>query len=569
VLYRGAIGASEERLLRALDFFGIPSQPVEIAETAAGSDVTRLDRSTVFGSIDTFAEAVRVEGTRELLSTAAVWYAYACPERGVCASALASLSEQASWQVNPAPPTASVHITDAIPAFTGPMSGVTMTAHCLRTDYVLTRTGERDNTEQREIMSVNGAASFVSFRFRSVHVYFSASAEMIDIDAPVEGNYYDVKTQPISAMPLVMFLRWSFADVMWRPAEHGACLIIDDPLLKRRYGCCRFDRLLDQMRQYGFTTNIAFIPWNWWRTDVRQSKWFRQAGSYFSVSIHGCDHTAAEFGIAGRDALHAKSALAQVRMQSHRQRTSIEHDPIMVFPQGVFSSRCPEVLKHQGYMAAVNTEICASDHDSGRVAVRDVWDVAILKYSCFPVYTRRYPFHGVENFAFDRLLGKPTLIVVHHDHFRDGGAELLNFIERVTALQGSLRWRSLREVLARAYRFRSSNGLAECVMYANELAFENTDAAVSMLEVRKREPEDDAIATMRVDNRSVEWTRDGAEVVLRHAANKGATMVISVLFRPVQWLEHVPSVKYRLTVAARRVLSELRDESLRWRPRVV
>jgi Holliday junction resolvase-like predicted endonuclease len=106
-------------------------------------------------------------------------------------------------------------------------------------------------------------------------------------------------------------------------------------------------------------------------------------------------------------------------------------------------------------------------------------------------------------------------------------------------------------------------------MYANELAFENTDAAVSMLEVRKREPEDDAIATMRVDNRSVEWTRDGAEVVLRHAANKGATMVISVLFRPVQWLEHVPSVKYRLTVAARRVLSELRDESLRWRPRVV
>ena len=49
------------------------------------------------------------------------------------------------------------------------------------------------------------------------------------------------------------------------------------------------------------------------------------------------------------------------------------------------------------------------------------WEVASMKHSSFPIFTRRYPMQGVENFAFDILLGKPCLGGIHH-HFRQNGS---------------------------------------------------------------------------------------------------------------------------------------------------
>ncbi len=41
-----------------------------------------------------------------------------------------------------------------------------------------------------------------------------------------------------------------------------ACLIIDDPLLIPRYGKLNFAKLLREMNEHNFFTEIAFIPWN-------------------------------------------------------------------------------------------------------------------------------------------------------------------------------------------------------------------------------------------------------------------------------------------------------------------
>ena len=170
---------------------------------------------------------------------------------------------------------------------------------------------------------------------------------MIDIDQPIAKGFYDVKDQFCSAVPIVMFIKSMFPGVAWRPQELGACLIIDDPLLRNRYGFCNFENLRELMRQHGFTTNIAFIPWNWRRTSSAASKFFNSAAGLFSISIHGCDHTAGEFGADSLEVLYNRAQLARSRMRSHQERTGIEHDSVMVFPQGVFSSACPEVLKRQ------------------------------------------------------------------------------------------------------------------------------------------------------------------------------------------------------------------------------
>ena len=124
----------------------------------------------------------------------------------------------------------------------------------------------------------------------------------------------------------------------------------------------------------------------------------------------------------------------------------------MVFPQGVFSSICPGILKRNEFIAAINTEV--SPVDGEKTLLRDVWDVAILRYGSFAIFTRRYEHHGLENFAFDLLLGKPCFIVAHHDFFSDKGARLLHLVARLSRLNHDLRWRSPAEVIRRSCRWR-------------------------------------------------------------------------------------------------------------------
>src|SRR5262249_51781591 len=138
------------------------------------------------------------------------------------------------------------------------------------------------------IISAGEAPVFIRFQNSGIPVYFCASSHMVDIDQTVDPGFYDVKDHFCSAVPLVMFIRLMFPDVAWRPLELSACLIIDDPLLRQRYGFCDFGMLLNLMRRYGFTTNIAFIPWNWSRTSTVDGEFFRKEPEHFSVSIHGC-----------------------------------------------------------------------------------------------------------------------------------------------------------------------------------------------------------------------------------------------------------------------------------------
>ena len=322
----------------------------------------------------------------------------------------------------------SIHVSDEFRDLAGSMAGIKFSLQMGRDDAVLTGVPISGESKCAAIISAGADPIFVRFQNDRAPVYFCTSSQIIDVDQPVNKGFYDVKDQFCSAVPMVMFIKSMFPEVAWQPQELGACLIIDDPLLKNRYGFCNFQNLRELMLRQRFTTNIAFIPWNWRRTSSAASKFFNSEAGLFSISIHGCDHTAGEFGADSSEVLYNMAQLARSRMRRHQERTGIEHDSVMVFPQGVFSSACPEVLKENGYLAAVNTEIIPVDFQNAHTRIRDVWDVAIMTYSEFPIFTRRYAFHGVENFAFDLLLGKPCLIVAHHDSFKDGGTALVKFI---------------------------------------------------------------------------------------------------------------------------------------------
>ena len=257
--------------------------------------------------------------------------------------------------------------------------------------------------------------------------------------------------------------------------------------------------------------------------------------------------------------LQQKAQLAQARMQKHQERTGVPYEPVMVFPQGVFSSPCCEVLKRNGFVAAVNTEISPVEKGVPPTRLRDVWDVAIMAYGSFPIYTRRYAFHGIENFAFDLLLGKPCFIVAHHDFFRDGGAEMAALARQLSKLAPNLAWRSPLQVVRRAYRQRSSDDGLEIVMYASELLIEHGPRA--QVTIRKFETDAGTIGAVTCNGRTMEWICDQNVAKVVTTRDELTDSLVAVRYRTASTERALrTSLRYEAAVALRRVLCEARDQ---------
>jgi hypothetical protein len=516
-----------------------------------------------FGSIRTIADTLkRSLSTDPPVSLPGAFYAYGDEERSLCVSSLQSLLGDVSCSLQDAPVgDLALRVSDEMTDLTGPMAGLNFPLRLTSEDAVLTGVSACGNSMPATVISAGDAPVFLRFQKSGVPVFLSTSSHMVDIDQPVGEPFYDVKKHFCSVVPLLLFVRFMFPDIAWRPQELGACLIIDDPLLKPRYGCCDFVQLRDLMREHKFTTNIAFIPWNWRRTSPAAREFFGNESGFFSVSIHGCDHTGGEFGATSLDVLDSRARLAQSRMRNHESRTGIQHDSIMVFPQGVFSSACPEVLKQSDYVAAVNTEINPVDSLKARTRIRDVWDVAIMTYGAFPIFTRRYAFHGIENFAFDLLLGKPCLIVAHHDSFKDGGASMVELIKKIGSLNCCLHWRPLGEVIRRACRLRADGEVTEELeMYGNELLVANSTNEAIEIKIRKRKSKDDFAFEIICDGKPTTWTTGVEHVIFGGRIPPHSEIHFQVLYpKNGQGGKERRTLRFEVAVAVRRILSEFRD----------
>ena len=207
---------------------------------------------------------------------------------------------------------------------------------------------------------------------------------------------------------------------------HYASIIIDDPLLRENYGFLNFQKLLNLMDKHNFFTTIAFIPFNFNRTDKKIATLFRERQDRFGLCVHGCDHSKGEFGKTDCNYLDKKVRLATARMIEHEKRTGIPFDKIMVFPQGIFSNEALEVLKKNNYWAAINTEAIPVN---GCIS------------SDFPFFLRYNPDEVIDNFA------SPIFITLHHDFFKDGYGKIVDLIEILKARYKNIRWGSVGNII--------------------------------------------------------------------------------------------------------------------------
>jgi hypothetical protein len=402
-------------------------------------------------------------------------------------------------------------------------------------------------------------AAFLKVSCNGLPVFIS-SERLIDIDTELTTFNFDIRQHFFSAVPFVSYIRWAFPCSSWHASEASASLIIDDPLLKPTHGFVDFQELLSLMKRHNFSTNIAFIPWNWRRSAPEVVRLFRENPEHFSLSVHGCDHTRAEFGSPSRQRLYWKAQQALERMNRHESITGISHDRVMVFPQGIFSEAAMSALKRTDVIASVNNDIISADPRPRAITISDVWDIAVMRYT-FPLFTRRYPWEGIENFAFDTLLGKPAIAVIHHDYCSDHCARLVNFVQQLNALPCAPTWRNLGEVVRRSCRQKEdSPGAVEVEMYGTELRIENRSGQPKRFLVRRRECEPSAIQRICTDAQEIAWRQTNGRIDFEIELNPGENRVIKIKFHDFVGKEHNgDNLPYRFKTMLRRYLCEMRD----------
>lgn len=548
-----------DRLTRLLDFLGISWEILPI-----GSDLLTGDSNGALrryhSILGPLPDAAAVWSSKALLVRHSFFF-YATEDTAKSSSSLEGLTgcQNATLQ-SYGQESITAEVSTDWPSLTGSMHGLKVTAKVRSCDRVVTlETCGSIST----IIGSNGGAAFLCCENGAHRAFVSCSCEIPDLDQPLTGKSYDVTRQFLSAVPLLMYLKWAFRDVCWQANESGACLILDDPVLKSRYGFCDFHLLDSQMKDHSFTTSIAMIPWNTRRTSVEMASLIRTSGGRLSVSVHGCDHTLREFETHDVSELNTRVESANRRMEQHRETTGISHDAIMIFPQGIFSPESMHVLQQHGFVAAVNTDPLPCEARQG-LTLRDSWALAITRYSSFALFTRRYPADGLANFAFDILLGKPCLIVEHHNFFKAEHREVVGFVNALNSLNTTLRWRSLGDVIRRSYQWRiDSDGVVHVRMFANELFLTNDGDAEREYRIEKADQGSVGVEEVTADGRSVLWQNAGGSLFFGCTVPPGKEALIQVRYaRPEK--SSVPSegINGSVKIAMRRRLREFRDNFL-------
>ena len=555
-----------DRAAEVLRFFGVSSRVLSSVDFLAPKPIESADSSKarLICSSDTLLKLVEdakrhPEGARWWQECVHSAFVYAGDSSGILQKLVRRItSDEHASLIQLEDGNDEWVVSNTLPQLCGAMSGVRVPI--AKTDNTaLVFDGSKGDV--LHVISAGQKPAFIKSDYQRVPIFLSTAADIIDLNSELTERNFDIRNHFLSALPIVLYVKWAFAETCWQAPEINACVVIDDPLLKPQYGFLNYRGLLALMDRHNFSTNIAFIPWNWRRSSSKAVRLFKENPERYSLSVHGCDHTGGEFGTRDMNVLAWKAGQAMERMSRHESRTGIRHDRVMVFPQGVFSEPALGVLKQTHFTAAVNTEVISSDPHPSRVTISDVWDIAVTKYGSFAIFTRRYPTQGIENFAFDILLGKPCLVVIHHDFCRDKCARLVEFIKSLNALNCQLSWRSLGEVVRRSCRQRElSPGAVETEMYGSELRVENQSAQRKRFCIRKCEADPSAIQEIRTESLPVGWNSSNGHIDFEIDVNSGQNATISIEFRNQFGKVRSPeNVRYKLKTMLRRYLSEARD----------
>jgi hypothetical protein len=444
--------------------------------------------------------------------------------------------------------------------FCGPFAGLSFGPANPGNDQVLSIGA--GGSGARALISIDGLPYMAVVKNEKAEVLFVAGKDIVDLstevgDAPL-SNYFS------RFLPQAMALRYVADAECWTPGPAYASIIIDDPLLHKRYGFLNFDSLLRLAQEHNFHASIAFIPHNFRRNSRRIIRLFLENAERLSLCFHGNDHTESEFASREPTILSALLQNAEHRMNVHEQVTGLRCDKVMVFPQGNFSIEAMKVLRSRNFNAAVNT-VPYPMGEEDRLTIRDLAQPAVLRYGGFPLFLRK-PSRKVkqQDIAFNVFFGRPVLIVEHHEIFQNPES-LLEVVANINSLVPDVRWANLTTIVSRSFLTRrEGDGTLHVRPYA-ELVRVSNDSSYSK----------DYLIDWQdsFEGASVEWILENETKCMEHEIDQRGLRVASEIapyssrtFSLVHSDVFVPSksLGYRRHAQAfvRRRLSEIRDNHL-------
>jgi len=450
---------------------------------------------------------------------------------------------------------ASQYRVDADFPAAGPFAGLELDAWNATTDRLLLIRNSPYPIDR--LISIENRALFTRITLAETEMFVISSSAVFDVDAEMVKNL-DVKRCFSALVPLLMFLRHARA-IFWKGSYPAANVIIDDLNLRPSYGFVNADTLAEHVDALRYAVSIAFIPWNCNRTSRRVTDLFRSRAPHLSVCIHGCDHIGAEFAAPSLSATLPMIAQSLDRMNSFRAQTGVGYDRVMVFPQGKFSANAMEALRQSDFLATVNTELI-DDRTRRGVRALELLKPAITSYGGFPLFLRRKATEPIANFALDLLLGKPCLIVTHHDDFQRGMQPFASLVESLNALSPALRWTNLETIVSRTYSVRRNASDDIHVRLFSPMTVLEPQDGVTDVCFSKAEPLPNKDFEVYVAGEPVKVQRHGGDIMFRHGIASAEPTVVEVRMSPAE-AAPLPShpLIYRTKVATRRYLSEIRD----------
>jgi hypothetical protein len=411
------------------------------------------------------------------------------------------------------------------------------------------------------LIAVNAQPLLISKGRRGGTDYFLSQAPRIGLDTeltpPQSGREYHGEV-----LPTALALRQMFKTYCWHNPFPSACVVVDDPLLRRRYGWFEYDNVLAELAAEEYAMTVAFISSNYRRSDPRVAGQVARHSDLLSICVHGCDHTGGEFGETSAPSIESKAATSMANMERHRKLTGLGFDLVMVFPQGVYSSCALSALKHCGYLAAVNTKACPTDHANAPTALADVFDLANTRYESFPLFSRRYP-KELFDFAVDLFWGKPVLLVEHHGYFREGPRRTSQFVHQLRKLEPALEWVTLEKALMSSGHYRRTGPGSYAVKFVTAIfRLRNPLAQRAQFDCRKLESEAERIQNVFVDAASVSFRMEENRICLEVDLEPEQERTIKLQYKPYELCRVRRPAPYRFRALVRRWLCEFRDNHI-------
>jgi hypothetical protein len=405
------------------------------------------------------------------------------------------------------------------------------------------------------LATLDGRPWFLRFRSGGRWLYLLGVRGIPDPEQIVTSATQELPLVSV-ALALIMFVRTHHPSQAWQSPTTFGNFVIDDPLLRPRYGFVHHEQLARQVDEAGGAATIAFIPWNARRTSKRIAQLYMDSPR-LSICPHGCEHIEDEFATEDRDDLRWRAGASLDYMRLHEQLSGVPFEPVMVFPQGRFSAPAMEALRDAGFLAAANSTFLAAGGERV-VRLKHLLEPAVTAYGGLPLFRRRSPGY-LERFRYDAVLGKPLVLVEHHQYFSDAGAGFRGVFERIRGFAPSVDWAPLGTIARRLHLVRHPKpNHHEIRFYASRFQYPVRAGETYLLSTTSEGREG---GNVLVNGKPVDVQRDGGTLrfeVLPRNGDHPADVVVETA-SPKRYARPAHGRSSRLSVAVRRYLSEGRD----------